>query len=656
MKTLVIALLWCCAFSFALAEDWFRPLPDAKFCSQLTPQVFPNADGVIIIKEQSLNVHRAEIGYRGHDLVGIAMTRTTILIAKVLNEAGVRRLGSFEFEYAEHFGDEIPSSFMARARVQKPDGSVVVMPETDVSIVVSHETSQGDPLARRALFKVPNLMAGDVVQLEYVLTEPFVRAYSGIFYFQERMPVLFSNLAITCQARDDIRVFSFPAERVGEPKISQVATTLGSGETRFWSVKNLNAIPDEPHAAPFEELSVMTAFIADEAFHEKTDWNRLAKDFWDEYLDRGHVKNSRVRELGFLPSKASVNLEKVDSLYTALRTSIVLNSVNYLYPLVDELDEVFEKKGGDASDMAAIFYKILQDWKVDARAVWLRDRRKGAFESTVPTVRWFDRFGVLVKVGETERLYDFDRAIPNRFSTPWFLKGITAMVIDGKGCRSMTTPASKPGEAWIRESHELTFGERLTIRDSMVTTGCGAPVEEWREEGYALKGTELQSYLQRAASSKCIETVADVRHSPLLDEGEVRVAVTGSSKSTVAVIDSFVSVRPANHLLKTLQEEFLAPGRTNDIVLDEPFTMTMEWTIHHPPGYVLAGIPKDTTIGGFPGGQGSIVCKRIDDDAHLAARLDLKTQIVPTADYNGMIRLLIGLERGSEQAVTFRKK
>lgn len=656
MRLAALLLTWFLAFSNALAQDWFRPLPDPKVGAQITQQSFPNVDGVIIVKEQLLNVHRTEVTYHGLDLTGLAMTRSTVLMAKVLNEAGVRRLGSFEYEYNEHFGDDIPSRFMARARVQKPDGSVVTMPESDVSIVVSHRTSDGQPLARKALFKVPDLMVGDVVQLEYVLTEPFVRAYSGIFYYQDRMPVLISNVAVTCQARDDVRTFSFPAQKIGEPKVSQMATTLGSGETRFWTVRNLNAIPQEPHAPPFEELSMLTAFVATEAFHEQTSWANLAKSYWDEYLDKGSVKNSRVKDLGFAPPAGPVSFERVDSLYTALRTAIVLNAVNSLYPLVDDLDEVFEKKGGDASDLAAIFYKILQDWKVDARGVWLRDRREGGFEETVPTVRWFDRIGVLVKAGGIERLYDFDRAIPSRFSTPWFLKGITALVIDGKGCRSMKTPPSTPGDAWIRESHDLTFGERFAVRDSMVTTGAGAPAEEWRENGYELKGAELQSYLQRVVSEKCMESAAGAHHSALLDEREVRVAVTGTSKATVATIDNFVSIRPVNQALKSLQEEFLAPGRTNAIVLDEPYSISMDWTIHHPQGYTLAEMPKDTVIQGFSGGQGSLVCTREGDDARLKLKLDLKSQVIPPNEYNSFMRLLVGLQRNTEQAVTFRKK
>ncbi|MEW6509717.1 MAG: DUF3857 domain-containing protein [Bacteroidota bacterium] len=183
MNSPIAVLLWCLMLQVATAQEFLRPLPNATFAAQLTQNAFPSADGVIVLKEQSLNVHRSEITYRGVDLVGIAMTRTTVLIAKVFNEAGVRRLGSFEFEYKEYFGNEIPAGFAARARVQKPDGSVIVMPDRDVSVIVSHQDKHGEPIARKALFKVPDLMPGDIVQLEYSLTEPFSRTYSGIFYY-----------------------------------------------------------------------------------------------------------------------------------------------------------------------------------------------------------------------------------------------------------------------------------------------------------------------------------------------------------------------------------------------------------------------------------------------------------------------------------------
>jgi hypothetical protein len=650
MLLAVTAATWC------PAQEFFRNLPDPKFSAQLTQQAFPSVDGVIIFKEQSLKVHQAEVTYRGYDLVGLGMTHSTVLIAKVLNEAAVKRFGSFEYEYPERYGDEIRSGFMARARVQKPDGTVIVMPESDVSIVVSYRDNDGDPLARKALFKIPDLMVGDVVQLEYVLTEPFVRAYSGIFYYQDRMPVLFSNVAITCQARDNVRVFSFPPERVGEPTIAQIAKDLGAGETRYWSVKNLNAIPNEPHGPAFGDLSVMTAFVTDPAFHEQTTWDLLAKNYWNDYLDRGSVKSSRVEALGFGDPKGSVTREITDSLYTALRKAITLKPFNDVYPLVDLLDDVFKKKSGDASDLAAIFYKILTDWKVKCSGVWIRDKREGTVELTVPTLRWFDRIGVLVNVGGTEVLYDFDRAIPARFSPPWFLKGITVMVIDKKGARTMTIPQSKQGEAWIRESHSLTFDDRLSAHDSIVTSGSGSPIEEWRENCYTLKGTELTSYLQHVVADKCIAGAGDIRFSPIMDDREVRVTVVGGSTATATAIDKYVTVRPTNQIFQAYYEEMFRPTRTNPVVLDEPTLMTLEETIHHPSGYVLASVPNDTIMRGFPGGIGTLSYTKTGDDVTMTASVDLKSEIIDPRDYSSMMQLIIALQHGSEQGVTFRKK
>jgi len=37
---------------------------------------------------------------------------------------------------------------------------------------------------------------------------------------------------------------------------------------------------------------------------------------------------------------------------------------------------------------------------------WIRDRRKGVYEQAVPSTSWFDRLGVLVKIGTMEKVYD----------------------------------------------------------------------------------------------------------------------------------------------------------------------------------------------------------------------------------------------------------
>ncbi|HTY59978.1 MAG TPA: DUF3857 domain-containing protein, partial [Bacteroidota bacterium] len=197
MRTTGLVLCALAAVLQVRAGNFLRQLPDAKLSAQITPEKFRNADAVIILKEQVLSVSGTSIMYRGEDLEGESMTQTTILLVKTFNQAGVARFGSFEYEYPERFGNEIKAGFACRARVQKPDGEVVEMPEGDVHILVSEEDSEGDPLARKAVFKIPNVDAGDVVQIEYTLTEPLARATSGLYYYSDVVPVLISNLMIT---------------------------------------------------------------------------------------------------------------------------------------------------------------------------------------------------------------------------------------------------------------------------------------------------------------------------------------------------------------------------------------------------------------------------------------------------------------------------
>ncbi|RPH37758.1 DUF3857 domain-containing protein, partial [bacterium] len=460
MKALLVALLLFQTVPFAKSDDFKRNLPDAGMLGQLTPERFPNQDAIIILKEQAFSVHQATIFYRGYEFEGPGTTRAKIMIVKLLTEAGARRYGSFEYTFPEWFGDEIRSAFEAHVRVLKQDGSIRVMPEDEIKTIVSRENRDGTPLERKVLFKIADLRAGDVLQIEQVHTTPLARSASGIFFYNDRDIVLFSNLAITLPAEDDVRYFSFPEERVGAPKVSEIAQSYGSGETYFWSMKNLNPIPDEPYGLPFADQSLITAFIddhpAENGYRPVTDWNSLAKEYASDYLDNNSIGDARISELGFAPEETGITLEKIDRLYESLRKAISLRSTNSIYPLSKDIDQIFEKKVGDASDLAYIMYTILKQWEQNANAVWIRDRRDGVYEETVPTLTWFDRMGVLVKVGNQEKVYDFDRSIPAKYDMPWFLNGIRVPVVTSSGCHhKLLNDACGVQDHFTRERHLL---------------------------------------------------------------------------------------------------------------------------------------------------------------------------------------------------------
>ncbi len=660
MKTVILALLALSSYVHCRAEDFLRNLPDVKFCAQLTPEKFSNSDAVIILKEQSLSINAADISWRGVDFRGVTMTRTNVLLVKVFNNSGIRRFGSFEYEYTERFGDEIRAGFACRARVQKPDGEVVAMPGSDVRLIVSEQNSDGEPVARKAVFKVPNLSPGDVVQIEYTLTEPLARALSGIFYYNDRVPVLFSNLAITLPMDDEINVYSFPADRVGEPRISQVSKSYGAGQTYFWSLKSLNRIPKEAYTYAFDDMSLMTAFVvnprAENGYRRTTDWNFIAGEFCADYIDAGRVKGKRIVELGFQEDRPPLSMRLADSLYAALRHSIALKPVNSLYPLTEDIDEVFTKKRGDASDLSYIFYKILHEWKADVRVAWIRDKREGSYEPSVPSVWWFDRIGVLVKVGNEEKMYDFDRSVPARYQTPSYLKSVTVPLLGGKVCEHRTLPGASGGESRIREGHDFTLTEKGELDDSLVYSCSGSPAEEYRHDMFDLRGTELQDHLKSLATARCLTSVDALVSSPLLDDPEIRLTYNGRSRGTVAAVDAFLTVKLPNEALRGFREGIFSVARTNDFVLVDPLTITVTWRLHVPRAYAIHAAPSDTTIRGPKGMSATVRCSPAGDGLRMEAELKFTEGVIPADNFPRLIGALDGLLSSCERVIILAKK
>jgi hypothetical protein len=659
VKTTGLVFLACAVVLQCRADDFLRALPDVKVGAQITPEKFKNADAVLILKEQSLTVSATSFMYRGFDLNGLAMTQTTILLAKVFNKAGIDRFGSFEYEYPERFGNEIKSGFACRARVQKPDGEVVTMPESDVRVIVSDESSDGEPIARKALFKVPNLAAGDVVQIEYTLTQPLARATSGFFYYSDRVPVLFSNVMITVPADDELKVYSFPADRIGEPRTAQMSKSYGAGPTYFWSLKNVNAIPYEPYTYTFDDLTLMTAFVVNHrsnSFLRVTDWDYIAGEYFKSFIDEGSVKHTRVEELGFPEDRPQVSFRLTDSLYTSLRRALVLKSRNSLYPLTDGIDNVFMKKSGDASDLAYIFYKILRTWKADARVGWIRDKRQGTYEPSVASIHWFDRIGILVRVGNEEKMYDFDRSVPARYESPTYLKSITVPLLAEKACEHRTLPAARSPGSSVHESHDLAFNAADELHDSLTYAYNGAPAEELRSAVYDLKGKGLREYCAVHAASRSLVDADTVITSAILDDPEIRLAFTGKSKASVAPVDAFLTVKLPNETLRGFREQVFSAVRYNDFVLTDPLTMSVSWRLHLPQGYVLRTAPSDTTIRVVQGMSAVLKCTRLDDGMRMQADLVFSESVIPADNFPRLIRALDGLLSSCEQAIVFAKK
>ncbi|MGE5430984.1 MAG: DUF3857 domain-containing protein [Syntrophomonadaceae bacterium] len=587
LKSIAVVALFIPCLAFA-QEDFTRQLPDMNLVSKLTKEKFPNSDAIIILKEQSFQETGGEFFYYGVDIPTRNTIYTKVLLVKLLNESAVKRYGSFEYEYLEPFGDEIKNGFAAKVRVMKPDGRVIVMPGEDVKIIVTSRSKNGDPLMRKVMFNVPELAAGDVLQIEYQSMDVFSTSSSGLFYYNDEDLTLFSNLYITLPAKEEYVFKNYPAERVGEPKIQQISQNYGDGETYFWSLRGLNPMPQEEYSLPFSDRSMMTCFyMKNKYIGDNNDWNSVTERYFDKILDKGSVGTSEIEMLGFKKKEENIDVSRIDSLYKAMRKYFALNKKNYVYPRMEDMDKVFEEKKGDATDIAYIMYKILEKWDVKSKAVLIRDRRSGKYETDAPSMIWFDRIAVVAEVNGKEKLYDFDRSLPSVPEEPWYLNNVTMPVVSDMPCvHKLYTFTDRTENNAASEMHKLRITDGAVLTDSLELSYTGSFAQRLRHKIYDYDKGRAEEFFRNKAGA-CIPKTEKLQLNNYSDESRILASTSGKSAFKSEVIDSFLTVNTGNIVLSEFRDKLFTAQRFNDIYFDSPCSFSMQYEIPVPDGYKL---------------------------------------------------------------------
>jgi hypothetical protein len=643
------------------AGDFARNLPDEKMRQALIQQNFINSDAVIILKEQSYSIHPTEYEYRGVRLTGSSTTMTHIMIVKLFNESAVERYGNFEYGYLDLFGDKIKNGFEAKARVLKPDGTEWRMPKKLMQIKTFRVGGEGMPVTRKAIFMVPNLTAGDILQIEYTTTQLFSAGTSGIFLYHERDPVLYSNLYITLPVECTARYSSFPQGKIPDPQTYKESNSFGMGETRFWSLRNLGAIADEPYSFSFSDQSYMTAFVVEkwgQNGRQTGSWYDIAKSFKQNHLEGEPIPIEEMAKLGFAQGVPAgpVTFASVDSLYTALRKAVSLRETNSLYPQIDGISSIFNAKEGDASDLSYIMCQILNSWKTTANPVWVRDQRDGGYEKIIPTIGWFNRLGVLVNIAGDERLYDFDRCISSRFTTPWFLKPVDVMVLNEDSSFPRTlNMASSMADNVNSESHILSYSDSLGFYDKMEMTFKGAPAEEYRGAHYDQKKEDIDKKLEGETNQYGIQAADSVWHNDFLNDEAVNIRISGLASPRPTVIDSFLTLKPVDCILIRLHDRLFSTSRKTAVNLKYPFQMVLDWKVRIPKGYRLLLEPQTNQFSG-PALSKARFESCVDEDSYkFTLKMEFPQRVISVEQFNRLMDFLDEALAKAHQEIIFKK-
>ncbi|MCU7514658.1 MAG: DUF3857 domain-containing protein [Ignavibacteria bacterium] len=637
LKSLTVLSLFIPCILFA-QEDFTRALPDKALLEKLSKEKFPNSDAIIILKEQSFQETGGEFFYYGVDIPTRNTIFTKVLMVKLLNESAVKRYGSFEYEYLEPFGDEIKNGFAAKVRVMKPDGRVSVMPDDEVKIIVTSRDKNGEPLMRKAMFNVPDLAAGDFLQIEYQAMDVFSSSSAGLFFYNDEDITLISNVYITLPAKEEYEFKNYPAERIGQPKIQQIGQNYGDGETYFWSLRSLNAMPSEVFSLPFSDRSMMTCFYMNNKYiGDHNDWNSITERYFDKILDKGSVGSGEIELLGFKKNEENIDINRIDSLYKAMRKYFALNKKNYVYPRMDDLDKVFEEKKGDATDIAYIMYKILEKWDLKPKAVLIRDRRDGKYENDAPSMIWFDRIAVLVEINGKEKLYDFDRSLPSVPENPWYLNNLSMPVVSDLPCvHKLYSFTDKPENNAASEIHRLKLSGDAVLTDSLELSYTGSLAQRMRYKLYDYnKGRAEEFFKEKIAASVPKPEILLLNN--YSDEGRILAKASGKSQFKSEVIDSFLTVNTGNIVLSEFRDKLFTSQRFNDIYFDSPYSFNVQYEIQVPEGYRLYSKLSDFNSTSPLGLNFSIKYNTDGGKIVINAREVISTVVHPAKNYNGIM-------------------
>ncbi len=584
------------------AQTFSSPFPSSGLLDKISSERFPGSDAIIILKEQSIQVTE------GYSVINKTM------IVKLLTETAVQKYGTFELEFYQIYTSYYSFKNKFIYRVLKPDSTIEDIDPNEVKNIFETSSGNDRSLLRKSIIKIPNLKINDVLQIEHSIIEPR-QGSAEIFYYNDDEIVLTSKLNLTVQKGLDVKFYSIPENKINGPQVNEYGISVGVGKTYSWTVNNLPAIIEEPFSLSFESQSMITAFVIKESNGaERRNWNDLIKHYNHYFSKSLGTRKERLTEFANQISVSDSTVEFIDTLYHNLRNYFILKKENEIYPNIRFVDDILTNKKGNASDLSFVFSKILETKNIKTNFFFIKDKRFGIFEKTIPTLGWFNRIGTVVYVGQRKLFYDFDTSISNIYDLPWYLKG-TEVVIAGKDSAEVLfiPEGSKTSENSMMEIHSINFFSEVNLRDSLNIFLKGFKASQFRDSYEDAEESEIKSYLENIGKQYFVGKVDSVWHNDFIENQAVNLGIKGKSKNEAESIDSFLVVKLENKLFKEFRNLLNTTNRKNDIVFDGPFQFDLIWRIQVPDQYSVKTELKSKQISG-PGNAKALVSFSFNDD------------------------------------------
>jgi tetratricopeptide (TPR) repeat protein len=535
---------------------------------------YPTEDAVYLVDSTYVRVQKNGLTTEQHQLV-----------VKVLNQRGVEDFRTQPVAYSP----DRQEVFIMRARVTKPDGSIIESyGDTERNINEPWTGMYYD--ARAKMLNFPALAPGDVLELQYRIEDTaqdnLLSDYYGMVQnIQGVYPkVLFQYMV------------DMPKERTLYSNSAKVPGVTGTQEelegARLlyrWKTKNVPKVVAELGMPGWAEVAV--------PLHVSTykTWNQLSHYWWglvrDQLTPNDELRRTVDRVLTGVDRKDDMAVVRAIYNFVVTNTRYVALEFGIHGYKPYRVDQILARRFGDCKDKASLIHAMLKLGGIDSRMVLLRMRNLGNLTEDVPSLAAFNH--AIVYVPKYKLFLDGTAEFHNARELPSADHRANALIVEPDGTSNfLITPESDAQDNSTRLTMDVTLkpdGSAEVIGASTVT---GQTAPEYRR-AYRAVDTRRSTFERAWAQSF-----------PGLKVTEVKLNDTTVLDNDVNV-DFRMSIPRYSEVLATGALRFLpfGAGRTYqqayatqverrfDLVMQGPWTNTFTLRYTLPAGYTVAELP-----------------------------------------------------------------
>ncbi len=526
-----------------------------------------------------------------------------------------------------------------KARIHRPNGRT-----TDAEDL--GETSVADPSiamyydVRARQYRFPDLRAGDVIELDYTISpigkkNPYGNYFAQIVAFGSALPTDLQRYVLRAPA--NLRLNS--AEHlVSAPERHR----QGEEAVSIWEKRGIAGLELEAHAPPWSEQG---AYIHVSNFDS---WETLGHWYADLIRPQFKLDPSLTGIASEMVARHANRLDRIAAI-----DELVLKSTRYValefgvyglkpYPV----SQTFARKFGDCKDKASLMVALLRSSGIDADLALVRTRRLGSFLEKPASISIFDH--AIVYVPEFNLWLDGTAEFSRLRELPVQDQGVMALTIDEKDEAAIrTTPVSNAADNFSRRTIDATIEADGQIHFSGATYIRGDDAPELRRE-LDPRDAKISYIRERLAQ---VLPAVEVRHVELPQAYSDAVALSFSGdlssfqgKSSATLPSSWMRRDYVSTLAETVT-------RSQDLLLDAPWTTEEEIHIQIPPGTHASQLPHDQVIE-TEFGKASLTYRATDREITIFSHVEFDQTRIPVARYSAFRDFTVQLEDAFHRNVT----